>query len=336
MDLRPTPPYSWPSTPTANFSRNAPDTPPNSSPSHQEALKPTDIARPPSANHILFDTDLTPTLINANPALKRLQQDLIILTSLNENETLHWRPSWFEHGPFSETFWTLFNPPNVVTERLPQVHRGRTYYTRRMRRDDDPPPFFIKSWDAWTRYRYMYGIPYTFLCTEHIELLRMGLPRDKMGKLCPPPTHPLYPEPQPQSRGRYILDPATYRTHLPSKFHFINHNPVDNTQDAEIVVVPSNGALSIEPRGPFFMHASQWTHFNGNGGYRLDRQQNFDERALKQQGAGRKWSFLPWTGEQEESCRAQLVVRLKVGGVGRKKENKLLRGLVEKEGRGTR
>lgn len=33
-----------------------------------------------------------------------------------------------------------------------------------------------------------------------------------------PPTYPLYPEPQPLGKGRYILDPATY-SNLPRKFH---------------------------------------------------------------------------------------------------------------------
>ncbi|KAF1834149.1 hypothetical protein BDW02DRAFT_569291 [Decorospora gaudefroyi] len=127
----------------------------------------------------------TQTLVEADPQLKRLQQDLLVLSSLNENSTLHWRPSWFAQEPFSKQFWTLQNPPNVVTEKLPStVPQGREYYTRRMRREDDAPPYYIKSWEHWERYCEMYGIPQDFLCKEQVELIRVGLPRDKKGMLC--------------------------------------------------------------------------------------------------------------------------------------------------------
>ncbi|KAI8937691.1 hypothetical protein NX059_005392 [Plenodomus lindquistii] len=330
MDVHMTPPYSGPSTPAAACTFNDPCSSPNSS-SFKESV-PTLNGTATQTNHnpvAAQPSPLTQAKVITDPSLHRLQKDLLVLSSLNENETIHWRPSWFEQAAFGEHFWTLFNPPNVVTELLPQSNRGRKYFTRRIRREGDPPPYFIKSWDSWARYCGMYGVPLNFLCEEHVELLRLGLPRDETGAVCSPPHYPLYPEPQPLGRGRYILDPSTYRTHLPPKFHFVNHDPV-MVEEAQIVVVHSNGALTIELRGPFFMHASQWTHFNGCGGYQLDALQSFDETAPKQQGPGRRWSYLPWTEEQEKSCRVELVVKLKVGGVGEGNGDKLLREIGTK------
>ena len=126
---------------------------------------------------------LTQKIVDATPRLKRLQQDLLILTSFNENETLHWRPSWFKQEPFSESFWTLHNPPNVVTERVPSGTRGRDCFTRRMRCGSSQPPF-IKTWDHWRHYCNLYGVPYDFLCEEQVELMRLGLPRDEAGSVC--------------------------------------------------------------------------------------------------------------------------------------------------------
>ena len=65
----------------------------------------------------------------------------------------------------------------------------------------------------------------------------------------------------------------------------------------------SNGALRIEQRENFFQHASQWTHYDGYGGYRDDANVVGDFAAPKDQARGRRWSYLPWTKEQEESCR---------------------------------
>jgi hypothetical protein len=81
-------------------------------------------------------------------------------------------------------------------------------------------------------------------------------------------------------------------------------------EDAQVVVVHSNGTLKIESREDFFMHESQWTHFNGQGGYVADARYVPDFAAPKDQGKGRRWSAIPWTTEMEESCR--LVVRVKV------------------------
>jgi len=128
--------------------------------------------------------DLTQAQVETNSQLRRLQKDLLILTGLNENETIHWRPSWFEQGEHAQTFWTLYNPPNVVTESLPQFFRGRRYFTRRMRSEGDPPALFIQSWDAWNRYRALRGIPREFLSEEQITLMRLGLPRNAAGQLC--------------------------------------------------------------------------------------------------------------------------------------------------------
>lgn len=69
----------------------------------------------------------------------------------------------------------------------------------------------------------------------------------------------------------------------------------------------SDGSLKVEPRENYFMHTGQWTHFDGYGGYRLDERQVVDEAAPKQQGRGRRWSYLPWTREQEESCRPFMI-----------------------------
>lgn len=127
---------------------------------------------------------LTQDLVDADPALKRLQQDLLILTSFRDNETLHWRPSWFPQGGFATKWWTLHNPPDVVTEILPAPEFGHKVYTRRMRRAEDPMPLYIKTWEQWRMYCAFYGVPEDFLDRKMVELLRLGLPRDKEGNLC--------------------------------------------------------------------------------------------------------------------------------------------------------
>ena len=127
----------------------------------------------------------TQALVDCNQQLKRVQQDLLVLTSFNDNSTLHWRPSWFAQAPFNNRFWTLHNPLNVVTEKLPSnVLRGKEYHTRRMRRESDPPASYIKSWDHWRHVCDMYGIPQDFLCEQQVEQLRLGLTRDRKGILC--------------------------------------------------------------------------------------------------------------------------------------------------------
>lgn len=87
-----------------------------------------------------------------------------------------------------------------------------------------------------------------------------------------------------------------------------------------MVVVYSNGALVVEPRGSQSMHPSQWTHFDGRGRYRNDDPRLPNEALLKQQGPGRRWSYLPWTEEQEDTCKTRLVVKLKVGAGDKAKE----------------
>lgn len=128
--------------------------------------------------------NLTQATVDRDPQLKRLQQDLLILTSFNENDALHWRPSWFHQTPFNQRFWTLHNPPNVVTERLPSLPYARQVFTRRMRCATDPPSFYVRDWEHWSRICDMYGVPHDFLCKEQIELMRLGLPRTKNGELC--------------------------------------------------------------------------------------------------------------------------------------------------------
>ena len=98
-----------------------------------------------------------------------------------------------------------------------------------------------------------------------------------------------------------MLDPSTYTTHLPRKFHAVDY-AATITDKVEVVIVNSNGALTVELRNRYFVHESQWVHYDGNGGYRLDEPQIVDQTVPKEQGPGRRWSYLPFTKEQEESC----------------------------------
>jgi hypothetical protein len=93
--------------------------------------------------------NITQATVDADPSLKRFQQDLLILTIFNENETLHWRPLWFTQSLYSASFWTLYNPPNVVTEQFLHTKMDRLVYTRRTRHPEDPFPSYIKTWDQW-------------------------------------------------------------------------------------------------------------------------------------------------------------------------------------------
>ncbi|KAF2785833.1 hypothetical protein K505DRAFT_205815, partial [Melanomma pulvis-pyrius CBS 109.77] len=210
----------------------------------------------PAAN-LKFPVNLKQELVTSSPELKRLQQDLLILTGFNDNSTLHWRPLWFDQADqYTKCFWTLHNPPNVVTELLPLKAFSRPVTTRRMRRLDDPPALYIKSWEHWYHYCEMYGIPVDFLCEEQVALMRLGLPEFSNGKLCEPSTYPLYPEPQPLGQGRYYLDREMYRN-LPRKFQTLNLD--------EAVIVQSNGALEVVQSELSYFHASQWTHYSGRG-----------------------------------------------------------------------
>jgi hypothetical protein len=184
MQNRDTPPYSGPSTPEpqvinippCEFAANL-ATPTSIAPTSPMPAPQTPTAQAPKTQ--------TQNRIEADPQLRRLQKDLLVLTSVNDNSTLHWRPTWFKQEPHNKKFWTLHNPPNVVTEKLPSTTpQGKEYYTRRMRRVGDQPTFYIKSWDHWDRYCTMYGVPLDFLSEDHINLICMGLPRDEQGALC--------------------------------------------------------------------------------------------------------------------------------------------------------
>ena len=96
---------------------------------------------------------------------------------------------------------------------------------------------------------------------------------------------------------------------MPRKFHSVKYD-AEAAEDVEAVVVHSDGALKVERRENMFLHQSQWTHYDGNGEYRDDERYFLDDRAPKQQASGRRWSYLPWTSGQEESCR--MLVKLKV------------------------
>ncbi|KAF2000264.1 hypothetical protein P154DRAFT_410183, partial [Amniculicola lignicola CBS 123094] len=200
---------------------------------------------------------LTQAMVDADPGLKRLQQDLLVLTSIVDNSTLHWRPDWFiADAPYTD-FWTLQNPPNVVTEYLPHASGHVPVATRRLRRDDDPPPRHIKDWPHWKRYCAMYGVPEHFLNVEQVELMRLGLAKPADGELCEPPQWPRYPEPQPYGKGSYPLDPDLYYN-LPAVFA--------NVGGETMLVVSSTGAIEIVEKESLFWHYSTWTHYSGTGG----------------------------------------------------------------------
>jgi hypothetical protein len=136
--------------------------------------------------------DLTQPMVEANPELKRLQQDLLILTSFNDNISLYWRPSWFNKTSLDSDLWTLHNPPHVVTQQLPLRPQGRQIMTRRLRRFGDTDPAYFKTQMDWDRYCNLYGILHDFLCEDQVRLLRLGLPRtvdkyDPMDGLIGPP-----------------------------------------------------------------------------------------------------------------------------------------------------
>ncbi|EDU50101.1 hypothetical protein PtrSN002B_011364 [Pyrenophora tritici-repentis] len=309
MGSHDTPPYSGPNTPGSHTSGPEEGTVGIATPNSFTATSPQPVSKV-RAPSFLIPENLTQAVVEQNPQLKRLQLDLLNLTSFNDNSTLHWRPSWFKQDPFNKKSWTLHNPPAVVTEKIPSTHyAAKEYYTRRMRRSGDRQPLYIKDWSQWRRYCDMYGVPYDFLCEEQIELMRLGLPKNADGEITSPPISPLYPEPQPLGCGRYILHPETYSTHLPRKFHSVNHD-AEELAKVEAVIVHSDGALKVEPRENMFIHDSQWTHYDGYGQYRDDELYFMDDRAPKQQGRSRRWSYLPWTNEQAESCSQ--VVKLKV------------------------
>lgn len=174
------------------------DTSPNSGPQTQniapadadvksgtyDYATPTSISCDPRPQTLRITANLTQDMVDTDPELKHFQQDLLILTSFNETETFHWRPSWFQQESYSTKFWTLYNPQDVVTEYLPGKRPQKWQnYTRRMRRVSDGPSSYIKTWDDWYRVCDLRGMPRDFLCEEQVELMRLGLPRDGDGNL---------------------------------------------------------------------------------------------------------------------------------------------------------
>lgn len=131
--------------------------------------------------------NLTQAMVETNPRPHRLQRDLLILTSFNENETIHWRPAWFPQEERAGRFWTLFDLPNVVTELLPYKKTGklpvRLVYTRRMRRPGDREPTYVKSWEEWDRICDSRGVPRGWLSGKMIGLMRLRLSKDSRGNL---------------------------------------------------------------------------------------------------------------------------------------------------------
>lgn len=251
--------------------------------------------------------------------MQRFQQDLLILSSLNENQTLLWRPPWFNQEPFSGRFWTLHNPPNVVTERINSVEQGREYFTRRGRQDGDAPPAFIKTWAEWKYYCGLYGVPEDLFCKDHIFLLRLGLQKGPRADFCcrrcaaihiltailmntAPPSYPLYPEPPSVQQGSYVLNPSTYTTHLPKKFRCVDHT-ASSTDTAEVVVVHADGTLSVMLEDQFLEQKIQQLRLDYPGHATGIVSTATRYKMLKPQGPGKRWSYIPWTKKQEESCQ---------------------------------
>lgn len=147
---------------------------------------PTPSKHPPPPT--LQPTTTTTGTNTPAPPPARLQQDLLLLTSFNDNTSLHFRPAWFppNPNPGPNGTWTLHNPPNVVTERLPsnQAQHGMQVFTRRVRREGDPAPLFVKDWRVWERYCEVYGVPRDFLCEGQVGIMREGLGRDEGGSIC--------------------------------------------------------------------------------------------------------------------------------------------------------
>jgi hypothetical protein len=161
----------------ANFQVQAPISPAPSSPE-----KPRSRTR---ISGFYIPVDLTQAAVEASSQLKRLQQDLLVLTSFADNSSLTWRPSWFLPPTYPSVHWTLHNPPDVVTEELPRDRsNGRQIMTRRMRQEGDREPLWMTTQLQWESYCDMYGVPYDFLCEDMIRLLRLGLPRHSNGQLC--------------------------------------------------------------------------------------------------------------------------------------------------------
>jgi hypothetical protein len=163
-------------------------TPPNSSSPPRSSSPPnrtyaqTIPSSPPPA---IPSTKPAPNTTPTNTPPKRLQLDLLLLTSFPDNSTLYWRPPWFAQLPPPLFHWTLHNPPNVVTERLPQTSaHSRHVYTRRMRRAGDPEPAYIKTWAHWRHVCALYEVPEDFLCEAQVALMRAGLKRDECGTVC--------------------------------------------------------------------------------------------------------------------------------------------------------
>lgn len=116
---------------------------------------------------------------------------------------------------------------------------------------------------------------------------------------------------------------------MPRKFHSVKHD-AEAANEVEAVIVHSDGALRVERRENMFLHASQWTHYDGNGEYRDDERYVLDDHAPKQQASSRRWSYLSWTREQEESCR--LLVKLKVNLKRKFAEDAVVKGGSGNEG----
>ncbi|KAH6620500.1 hypothetical protein C7974DRAFT_378537 [Boeremia exigua] len=255
-----TPPHTSPVTPTS-------PTP------HVTTAGPLIVTHLATTNPTLQTCSLTHPELTPGPA--RLQQDLHLLALFPDNTTLHWRPSWFPPNTSPLGVWTLHNPPNVVTTRLPYLH-GRERFTRRPRRPDDPAPLFIKDWKAWETYCGKSGIPVGFLGAAHMELLQVAAEESSRSELrrMHEAEGVLYPEPP--VRGSYMLASAACETLLPRKFRKL--------VEGERVVVDAGGRLRV-----------------------VVKEEEKDRVGLSR---GYRWSCVPWTSDMEEDCQP-LTLRLR-------------------------
>jgi hypothetical protein len=72
--------------------------------------------------------------------------------------------------------------------------------------------------------------------------------------------------------------------------------------------VHSDGALTIEREDEIPKGNIQWPHYDGKGESKSDVVYAAQGGKPKQQGPGRRWSYVPWTSAQEESCKQLSLV----------------------------
>lgn len=73
--------------------------------------------------------------------------------------------------------------------------------------------------------------------------------------------------------------------------------------EKEVLVVHSTGKLQVATWSEYYFHASQWTESTGRGEFRDWKGYSADfDAEIRTQGLSRRWCWLPWTDEMEQSC----------------------------------